>query len=156
MRNLRLNGSNDIKRQGQTAMISPPAPSAAARRGRPCRRRAVAALVLAGTAAVAGAPAFADLTGLPLPDRTTGAAVAARAPTALGGAHTVVVHGGDTLWSISARLLGGAATDARVTRTWHRLHRANLARIGPDADLILPGTRLVVPADLPSHRKEAS
>ena len=137
-------------------MVSLAAPSAPARCGRPRRGRTLAAVVLAGTAAVAGAPAFADLAGLPLPDRTTGAAVAATAPTALGRAHTVVVHGGDTLWSISARLLGGGATDARVTRTWHRLHRANLARIGPDPDLILPGTRLVVPRATPPHRKEAS
>jgi nucleoid-associated protein YgaU len=155
MSNLRLNGSNDIKRQGQALMVSHTAPTAADRQERPRRRRAVA-VVVAGTAAVACAPAFADLTGLPLPDRATGAAVAATAPPELGRAHTVVVRGGDTLWSISVRLLGRRATVVRVTRTWHRLHRANLATIGPDPDLILPGTRLVVPADPPPHRKEAS
>src|SRR4051794_9334789 len=98
----------------------------------------VAVLVLA-----AGAPAVADLTGLPLPDRTTGSA--RTTPTVRTHGHTLVVHRGDSLWSISSRLLAGAATDVRVTRTWHRLHRVNRARIGPDPDRILPGTRLVVP-----------
>ena len=118
--------------------------------------RLAGAVAVTVTAAAIGAPALADLTGLPLPDRTTGSGTAAASPTVLGRAHTVVVHRGDTLWSISARLLSGAATDARVTRTWHRLHRANLARIGPDPDLILPGTRLVVPPARSHHREEAS
>jgi nucleoid-associated protein YgaU len=93
-------------------------------------------------ALAAGAPAVADLTGIPLPDRTTGSA---RTTPLQTHGHTVVVHRGDSLWSISSRLLGDAATDARVTRTWHRLHGVNRARIGPDPDRILPGTRLVVP-----------
>jgi nucleoid-associated protein YgaU len=112
----------------------------------------ILAVLLAGVAA----PALADLIGLPLPDRTTGSALTTTSPAVLGGAHTVVVRRGDTLWSISARLLAGTATDARVVRTWHRLHRLNLARIGPDPDLILPGTRLVVPPAPSAHRKEAS
>src|SRR3954451_4988218 len=109
-------------------------------------------------ALAAGAPAVADLTGLPLPDRTTGSARTTPALRTHGD--TVVVHRGDSLWSISSRLLAGAATDARVTRTWHRLHRANRARIGPDPDRILPGTRLVVPPAVfsaaPHKREEAS
>ena len=119
----------------------------------PARLGGALAVVL--TAAVIGGPALADLTGLSLPDRTTGSGVARTSPTVLRRAGTVVVHRGDTLWSISTRLLTGAPTDARVTRTWHRLHRANLARI-PDPDLILPGTRLVVPPVPSPHRKEAS
>ncbi|MDX6300436.1 MAG: hypothetical protein QOF53_1650 [Nocardioidaceae bacterium] len=117
--------------------------------------RLVGALALTLAAAAIGGPALADLTGLSLPDRTTGSGVARTEPTVLRRADTVVVHRGDTLWSISARLLTRTATDARVTRTWHRLHRANLARI-PDPDLILPGTRLVVPPVPSPHRKEAS
>src|SRR3982750_4768537 len=83
-------------------------------------------------ALAAGAPAVADLTGIPLPDRTTGSA--RTTPPLPTHGHTVVVHRGDSLWSISSRLLGDAATDARVTRTWHRLHGVNRARIGPDPD----------------------
>jgi hypothetical protein len=49
------------------------------------------------------------------------------------------------LWTIAARLLPTAATDADITRAWHQLHRANQSAIGADPDLILPGTRLVVP-----------
>lgn len=42
-------------------------------------------------------------------------------------------------------------TDQEVTAAWHRLHRANAERIGPDPDLVLPGTRLVVPELTVSH-----
>ena len=89
-----------------------------------------------------------DVTGLALPDRTTGAAYPV--------ASTVVVRPGDSLWSIAAGLLPAGAPDAEVTAAWHRLHRTNLARIGADPDLILPGTRLVVPAPDASDRKDTS
>jgi hypothetical protein len=36
-------------------------------------------------------------------------------------------------------------SDREITAAWHRLHRVNAERIGADPDLILPGTRLVVP-----------
>jgi len=116
----------------------------------------VAMGLMATVAAVAAAPALADLTGLPLPDRTTGSSSSAsgsRSGTSSAGAlragGVVVVRRGESLWTISVGLLGGRrarTSDALVTQTWHRLHRANRARIGRDPDLILPGTRLVVPA----------
>ena len=93
----------------------------------------------------AGSP---DVTGLALPDRTTGAAH----PVAT----TAVVRPGDSLWSIATGLLPAGASDREVTAAWHRLHRTNLARIGADPDLILPGTRLVVPAPDASDRKDTS
>jgi hypothetical protein len=42
-----------------------------------------------------------------------------------------------------------------VTTAWHRVYRANVARVGPDPDLVRPGTRLAVP-DLSSatHRED--
>lgn len=141
-----------------------------AERGCPAAvRRGVAALVgVALTVTVAG-PALADppatpkdLTGLALPERTTGSARSvATPPTArrsviVRASRTVrVVRPGESLWSIAAGLLPASSSDQDVTTAWHRLHGANASRIGSDPDLILPGTRLVVP-DLDPHRKEPS
>ena len=131
-------------------------------------RVTLVALGLTATVATAAvAPALADLTGLPLPDRTTGSGSTAtargsssgRSATASLPGRSMVVHTGDSLWGISARLLargGRGASDALVTRTWHRLHRANRARIGPDPDLILPGTRLALPAAAAARARDAS
>lgn len=87
-----------------------------------------------------------SLTGLPLPDRAVSAA-----PKAGAHAHarpvprTVRVAGGDSLWSIAARLLPRDATSAEVDRAWRRLAAANPEVLGPDPDLIFPGTSLRVP-----------
>jgi hypothetical protein len=109
------------------------------------------------------------LNGLALPDRIAGALGTAHGPATSprpsprpspatdSASHTdstvpprpagsdVVVRPGQSLWTIAARLLPTAATDADITRAWHQLHRANQSAIGADPDLILPGTRLVVP-----------
>ena len=140
-----------------------------AERGCPAAvHRGVAALVgvaLSVTVAVpvlADPPAPKDLTGLALPERTTGSTLseatppAARRTAAVRAGSTVrVVRPGDSLWSIAADLLPDSSSDRDVSTAWHRLHRTNAARIGADPDLILPGTRLVVP-DLDPHRKEPS
>jgi nucleoid-associated protein YgaU len=63
------------------------------------------------------------------------------------------VRPGDSLWTIASHLLPPGAEDTRVIETWHALHRANHSRIGDDPDLILPGTRLVVP-DLTAPDRE--
>lgn len=60
-------------------------------------------------------------------------------------AGTVVVRRGDSLWVIAARLLPANATAAEVAVLCDRLYAANATRIGPDPNLILPGTRLVDP-----------
>jgi nucleoid-associated protein YgaU len=57
----------------------------------------------------------------------------------------VVVHRGDSLWTIAARSLGAGATDAEVAAEWPRWWHANRAVIGPDPDLLRPGTRLTPP-----------
>lgn len=120
------------------------------------------------------------LRGLALPDRAVGAAWTVQvlrsvAPEAAAGpatrprtrdsprpvardvvARDVVVRPGQSLWTIAAGLLPAPATDAEVTRAWQRLHHANASVIGADPDLILPGTRLVVPhLDAPSLREDA-
>ncbi len=58
----------------------------------------------------------------------------------------VVVRRGDSLWAIAARALGPAASDAEVAAAWPRWFDANRAAIGPDPDVIRPGTVLHAPA----------
>ncbi len=58
----------------------------------------------------------------------------------------VVVHRGDSLWSLAARHLGPGATDREVADEWPRWYAANREVIGPDPDLVLPGQVLHPPA----------
>ncbi len=58
----------------------------------------------------------------------------------------VVVRRGDSLWAIAGRVLGPAASDAEIAATWPRWFDANRAVIGPDPDVIRPGTVLHPPA----------
>ena len=60
-------------------------------------------------------------------------------------ASAVVVHRGDSLWSIARRHLGPDATDAEVATAWPHWYAANRAVIGPDPDLLLPGQVLHAP-----------
>src|SRR4051812_42531392 len=92
------------------------------------------------------------LVGLPLPDRVTGAGPRVRLPRPAASTRATRVRTGDSLWSIAADRVGRPTT-ARVARTWPRLYAANRAVIGPDPDLIRPGTRLVVPASLRRHHQ---
>jgi nucleoid-associated protein YgaU len=78
--------------------------------------------------------------GLPLPDRPTGAGQQGPVKSA-----TYRVVAGDSLWSLSRDHVGAGATDARVAATWPRWYAANRTVIGPDPDLLLPGTTLTVP-----------
>jgi hypothetical protein len=102
-------------------------------------------------------PAAAALTGLALPDRTTGTAALsttrAVAPPTRGPA-VVTVRPGDSLWAVASGLLGGDPDDAAVTRAWHLLYALNHRRVGDDPDLLHPGTRLVVPGDLAPDRED--
>ncbi|KGN32330.1 hypothetical protein N802_18370 [Knoellia sinensis KCTC 19936] len=58
----------------------------------------------------------------------------------------VVVHRGDSLWSIAARHLGPDATDAEIARSWPLWFETNRDRIGDDPDVILPGQILRIPS----------
>lgn len=143
-------------------------------------RRLVTAVLGAavGAGAAGAAPALADVpgsadpggahhttsthgvSGLAVPDRTTGPGPGPGhdgPPSGTGPARpvrAVLVRAGDSLWSIAADLLPRTASDRDVTEAWHRLHRANVAEVGPDPDLILPGTRLEVPATVTTHHRE--
>jgi nucleoid-associated protein YgaU len=63
-----------------------------------------------------------------------------------GSRAEVVVHRGDSLWTIAARHLGPGATDAQVAAEWPRWWAANQHEIGPDPNLLLPGQRLQPPS----------
>jgi hypothetical protein len=57
----------------------------------------------------------------------------------------VVVHRGDSLWSIAARHLPPGAAAADIERTWHRWYATNATVIGHDPNVILPGQILLPP-----------
>lgn len=102
------------------------------------------------------------LQGLPLPERAesvgrtvaphrAGTTAPAPAPEASPArARSVVVKPGDSLWSISRGLLGPQATDDQLDASWRAIYALNRSAIGADPDLIHPGQRLSLPADLPT------
>nr|WP_281373198.1 LysM peptidoglycan-binding domain-containing protein [Kineococcus aurantiacus] len=59
------------------------------------------------------------------------------APAATGG--EIVVHRGDSLWSIAERRCGPGADPAQVLAEQQRLHAVNAGVIGDDPDRIVPG-----------------
>ena len=63
-----------------------------------------------------------------------------------GGAKRYVVVRGDTLWEITQRQLGPAASADQIARTWQDVYDANRAVIGSNPDLIRPGQTLTIPA----------
>jgi len=84
--------------------------------------------------------------GLPLPDRTTdGAGPAPSSTAAPADGPTVIVGPGDCLWRLAEATLPVDATDAQISRRWHRIYALNRSAIGADPDLIQPGQRLRLP-----------
>lgn len=57
----------------------------------------------------------------------------------------VVVQPGDSLWAITARYLGPAASDAQVAASWPQWYAANKDVIGENAQLLQPGQVLHPP-----------
>ncbi|MCW2844905.1 MAG: hypothetical protein JWN22_2821 [Nocardioides sp.] len=92
-----------------------------------------------------GAPA-ASISGLPMPDRASGAipggAHLARGlslhDSRLRGNPVVVVRTGDTLWRLAEQALGDGAA-------WPRIYDLNRDVIGSDPDVIHPDQRLRLP-----------
>jgi nucleoid-associated protein YgaU len=73
------------------------------------------------------------------------------AGTPADGAYTI--RAGDTLWGIAAAHLPSAKRSAAaIDRYWRQAYRANREVLGPDPDLIHPGTRLRLPPDQPDRR----
>jgi hypothetical protein len=58
---------------------------------------------------------------------------------------SVTVRAGDCLWDIAAEELGPYATDLEIDRRWRQWYRLNQALIGPEADVLVPGTVLQAP-----------
>lgn len=126
----------------------------------------LAAPALAVDGADAAASSVEVVRGLPYPDRPAGPATdlttaptrPPRAPAARPALAEVaplpapshVVRPGDTLWALAARDLSPAASAAEITDRWRLIYRLNRAAIGPDPDLIVPGTSL----ELPTPREE--
>ena len=69
-------------------------------------------------------------------------------PAPSGPTHTVTP--GESLWSITARLLPAGSGPARIAQAWPALYRANSGVIGADPSLIRPGTVLSIPDSLPA------
>lgn len=80
----------------------------------------------------------------------------ASSASSAGGVVDIVVHRGDSLWSIAARHLGPAATTAQIDAEWHRWFAANHHLIGDDANLITPGQVLSRPASAQSAQSAQS
>lgn len=57
----------------------------------------------------------------------------------------IEVRPGDCLWSIATDRLPPAAGDSEIAAFTRAIYRTNHARIGPDPDLIFPGTLLTDP-----------
>jgi hypothetical protein len=62
----------------------------------------------------------------------------------------VVVHRGDSLWTIVARHLGHDSSDAEIARAWPAWYEANRAVIGDDPDVLHPGQVLRPPQEVRS------
>ena len=62
----------------------------------------------------------------------------------------VVVHRGDTLWSIAARALGPGASDSEVARAWPAWYAENRDVVGDDPDVLRPGQVLRAPRSVTS------
>ncbi|KHL16411.1 hypothetical protein CLV56_2799 [Mumia flava] len=75
--------------------------------------------------------------------------------SAPGSGGHYVVRAGDSLWSIAARELAGSrrsATVRVVDRRWRRWYAANRSVVGPDPDLLVPGTPLRPPGRTTARR----
>jgi nucleoid-associated protein YgaU len=103
--------------------------------------------VAAGSGDPTGRPA--EVPRRPAPPATTGGDEGVRGG-GVGGAYTV--RPGDTLWAVAAAHLPPAArSPAVIDRYWRQVYGANRAVVGPDPDLIHPGTRLLVPPYRPGR-----
>ncbi|MDO4242277.1 MAG: peptidoglycan-binding protein LysM [Actinomyces sp.] len=133
--------------------------------GAPAVRRVAAGALVAGLTATPALaadpdPSTDDLGWQPTTSQETPAAQAPTAdPQAPGSGPAVddpaqqgaadsqhVVSAGESLWSITAQVLGPDAQDAEVAHAWPQLYAANTEVVGSDPDLIHPGTPLTMPA----------
>jgi hypothetical protein len=126
---------------------APPRPATATAGGRPADATPSPS---SATAISAEAPGWTPTRPVQRPQAS--AEVLGLRPGARTAADAVVVHRGDTLWSIVARRIGPDASDAEVAAAWPAWHEANRSVIGDDPDLLVPGQQLQVPAHAGSAR----
>lgn len=145
---------------GRTVLAAGPRPPTALHRAllRACAPT-VSIAVLCVAHPVTAEPGSPDrpeaLQGLPLPERPVLATPQGPPPERPARSRPTRVRAvtpGDSLWTISAALLGPQATEAEVDRGWRALYRVNRDRVGPDPDHIVPGTRLRLLAPLHPSR----
>jgi hypothetical protein len=98
-------------------------------------------LPASGATASPGSTTTDLLRGLQVPDRALG--TSAPLPE-----RTVRVRVGDCLWGLAEAQLPAGASPREVDRAWRALYRLNRSRVGPDPDLLHPGTELVLPTTL--------
>lgn len=137
------------------APVAPPAPSRGLVRRlvlAACGVAVGAALLTPGAQASTSHPPLDRIAGLPMPERATDGPRHPAPASAAASATTdrVVVHSGDTLWSLAEARLPHATSAADVDAAWRRLYAANRERIGPDPDLVRPGLVLTDPSSHPS------
>ena len=111
------------------------------------RRIAASALVVS----LSSAPALAAEdtgNGDDLGWRPTSSAPASPTPSPTPSERTHTVRPGESLWSVTARLLPADAGPAQIAQTWPVLYRANVETIGPNPSLIRPGAVLSIPSTL--------
>ena len=101
------------------------------------------------TPAPAAAPTAQHAPAVQQAEQVTPAGMVATSESPDAAQTYTVVHG-DSLWRISAKLLGPEASDAAINRAWPELYAANADAVGPDPALIHPGLVLTVPAGLGS------
>jgi nucleoid-associated protein YgaU len=87
----------------------------------------------------AAGPGVTALDGLQVPDRALGRPAPLRP-------RTWTVRPGDCLWSLAAEHLAPDAGLAAIDQAWRAVYGANRGVVGPDPDLLVPGTRLRVPS----------
>jgi hypothetical protein len=101
--------------------------------------------VAVASSALAGPAAAASPSPVP-PSPAPSVALSLEWPgLAVAATEEIVVRRGDSLWAISARLLGARSTTREVAGLWPRLYATNRAVIGSDPDLIQPGQHLRAP-----------
>lgn len=92
------------------------------------------------------APERPAIGGLPFPDRATTPVhrAAPRIPQQ-APSRRHLVRPGDTLWALAERDLAPTAPAAAIQARWQETYRLNREVIGPDPDLLIPGTPLELP-----------
>lgn len=80
-----------------------------------------------------------------LPPPPAGPLVTAEKRAVVTRTPAVEVRPGDSLWSVTARYLGPAATEIEIAEAWPKWFEANAAVIGDNPDVIRPGQLLIPP-----------